>query len=152
MKVVIFFIALILSVCAFANEAQVGLVLGSTAGLSAKFDLGGNRAIDGVLAYSTDSTYGNYFHIDYLFDKARQFPLGNSTPAYLYYGPGIKIVNIRNGIDSGKTRIAFRGPIGLNFQTTNPNLEIFGELAPSVDLSPNTSVYVDVGVGVRFRF
>ena len=151
-KTVIFLTVIMASAFASANETQVGIVLGSTTGLSAKFELGGNRAITGVLAYSTDSTYGNYFHIDYLFERARQFSLGNISPAYLYYGPGIKMVNIRNGIDGGKTRIAFRGPIGINFQTTNPDLEVFGEIAPSVDLSPNTSVYLDIGIGIRFRF
>lgn len=151
-QIAIFLGAMAITTIGWANEAQIGIILGSTAGLSAKYDLGGNRAIDGVLAYSTDSKYGNYFHIDYLIEKARSFSLGEVGPVYLYYGPGLKLVNIRTGTDSGKLKIGFRGPIGINVQTSNPDLEIFGELAPTVDLTPSTSVYIDVGIGIRFRF
>lgn len=152
MKLLIFSGFFLVTVLTSANEAQIGIVLGSTAGLSGKYDLGGNRSIDGVLAYSTDSKYGNYFHIDYIFDKARNFAMGSVTPVYLYYGPGLRVVNIRTGEDNGKTKLGFRGPIGVNVQTKNPDLEIFGEVAPTVDLTPSTSVYLEVGIGIRFRF
>lgn len=152
MKFLIFMGIFLTTVVTFANEVQIGIVLGSTAGLSGKLDLGSNRSIDGVLAYSTDSKYGNYFHIDYIIDKARNFSMGSVNPVYLYYGPGLRLVNIRTGVDSGKTKVGFRGPIGVNLQTKNPDLEFFGEVAPTADLTPSTSVYLEVGIGIRFRF
>lgn len=152
MKLLIFSGLFLITVLASANDGQIGIVLGSTNGISGKVDIGGSRSIDGVLAYSTDSKYGNYFHIDYIVEKARHFAMGTVSPVYLYYGPGLRLVNIRTGEDSGKTKIGFRGPIGVNAQSSNPDLEFFGELAPSVDLTPSTSVYIDVGIGVRFRF
>lgn len=152
MKVLVFLFLGFVTAFAAAEEIQLGIVLGSNSGISAKFELGGNRAIDAVLAYSSDSTYGTYLHADYLFEKMRQFSLDKVSPLYLYYGPGLKIVNIRSGIDSGRTKVAFRAPIGVNLQTSNPNLEFFGDVAPTVDLTPSTSVYIDVGIGLRFRF
>ena len=152
MKLIVFSGLFLLTVLASANEAQIGIVLGSTTGLSGKIDIGGNRSIDGVLAYSTDSKYGNYLHIDYLIEKARNFAMGSVSPVYLYYGPGLRLINIRTGVDSGRTKIGFRGPIGINTQTSNPDLELFGEVAPTVDLTPSTSVYIEVGIGIRFRF
>ena len=152
MKLLIFSGIFLVTVLASANEAQIGIVLGSTTGISGKVDIGGNRSIEGVLAYSTDSQYGNYFHVDYLIEKARNFAVGNVSPVYLYYGPGIRLINIRTGVDSGKTKIGFRGPIGVNTHTSNPDLELFGEIAPTADLTPSTSVYLEVGIGIRFRF
>ena len=81
MKLLIFSGLFLATVLASANEAQIGIVLGSTTGLSGKIDIGGNRSIDGVLAYSTDSKYGNYFHIDYLIEKARNFAIRDELSA-----------------------------------------------------------------------
>lgn len=137
---------------ASANEAQLGIILGSSSGLSGKYDLGGDRALDAALAYSTDSKYGNYFHMDYLFNRARQFPVGSISPAVLYYGLGVRIINIKTGVDNGKSKIGIRAPIGLHTQMSNPDLEFFGEIAPALDIAPSTDLFIDVGIGVRIRF
>ena len=77
---------------ATANEAQVGVIIGSTTGLSVKFDLGGDRAIDGALSYSTESHYGMSLHADYLINKAHQFNVGEINPLNLYWSLGVVAV------------------------------------------------------------
>ena len=143
---------LLLSNFALANEGQLGIILGSTTGLSGKFNLDAAHAVDGALSYSAYDKYGINFHADYLVNKARQFPVGGVNPLILYYGIGVRLINIRSGVDNGKSRIGVRTPIGLYHQINNPNLEIFGELAPVLDLTPGTDLSIDVGLGVRFRF
>lgn len=152
MKLLCFLFVLIISNYATANETQLGVILGSTTGLSFKYDLGAARAIDGALSYSADGKYGFSAHSDYLFNKARQFTLEELSPLNLYYGLGVRLLDILKGTDKGKARVGIRAPIGLYHQTNNPNLEFFGELVPILDLTPSTDVFIDVGLGVRIRF
>ena len=150
LKLFICFVFLAYSNFARANEAQLGLILGSITGISGKYDLGGNRAIDAALAYSVDGQYGIALHTDYLFNPAQVLTLGRITPVSLYYGVGIRLIEYRdrNRIN-GNTRLGMRFPIGLFYRTSNPDLELFGELAPILDVTPRTDVYIDVGIGVR---
>lgn len=136
-----------------ANQTQLGLILGSITGISGKYDLGADRAIDAALAYSLDGQYGLALHSDYLFNPAKSLTLGNINPVNLYYGVGIRLVEYKDRSRvNGNTRLGLRFPIGLFCRTNDPDLEIFGELAPILDVTPRTAVYIDVGIGVRFVF
>lgn len=152
MKLIYFLFVLIISNYAAANETQLGIIVGSTTGLSFKYNLGSDHAVDGALSYSTDGKYGFSAHADYLFNKARQLSLGELSPLNVYYGLGLRLLDILKGTDKGKARVGIRAPIGLYHQTNNPNLEFFGELVPILDLAPNSDVFIDVGLGVRIRF
>lgn len=154
MKLLLCFTILLSSMFASANEAQLGVILGSTTGLSAKYDLGGDRAIDGALAYSLNSRYGFAFHVDYLFDNARRFNVGNVSPLSLYYGLGVRVEEIRNRYydESSSTRLGIRAPIGIHYRINDPNLELFAEIVPVLDLTPRSDVSFDAGLGLRFVF
>ncbi len=154
MKLIICLTLLTFSSLAHTNEAQLGIIIGSTTGLSAKYDLGGDRAIDGALSYSNESRYGMSLHADYLINKAHQFNVGNANPLNLYYGIGIRLLDIRDRAyyNDSASRIGIRAPIGLLFRTSEPKLEIFGEIAPTLDITPRTDVYFAVGLGVRYIF
>lgn len=154
MKLIICLTLLTIANFANANEAQLGVIIGSTTGLSAKYDLGGDRAIDGALSYSTESRYGMSLHADYLFNKAHQFNIGDVNPLNLYYGLGVRLLSIRDRTyyNDSSSRIGIRGPIGILYRIPEPKLEFFGEIAPTLDLTPRTDVYFAVGLGVRFIF
>ncbi|MEK6627385.1 MAG: hypothetical protein AABY53_02070 [Bdellovibrionota bacterium] len=152
MKFLICLPFLILSSRASASENQIGVIIGSITGLSAKHNLGNNRAIDGALSYSINSRYGFSVHADYLVTNARIFNLGQIGPMNLYYGIGFRVQNIRTGVDSGNSRVSVRAPIGVFHQISNPDLEFFGEIAPALDITPSTDVSFEVGLGVRYRF
>lgn len=154
MKLLICSLILVSSIFASANETQLGVIIGSTTGLSGKYDLGGDRAIDGALAYALDSRYGFALHADYLFNKARVFNVGNVSPLSLYYGLGLRFVEIRNRYydETSSTRIGVRAPIGVHYRINDPSLELFAEIAPVLDVTPRSDVNFDVGLGVRFIF
>lgn len=154
MKLLICLTFLTIATLANANEAQLGVILGSTTGLSAKYDLGGDRAIDGALSYSVESRYGMSLHADYLINKAHQFNVGDVNPLNLYYGIGIRLLSVqeRAYYNDSSSRIGIRGPIGILYRTQEPKLEIFGEIAPTLDVTPRTDVHFAVGLGVRFIF
>ncbi|AGH95962.1 hypothetical protein [Pseudobdellovibrio exovorus] len=145
-------LVLIFSTSAFAEEMQLGVILGSLTGISGKYRLDNGRAIDGALAYTFDGRKGMSIHADYLIDPARRLNAGELTPLNLYYGLGARVSDITDGSDRGKARVGIRAPIGINYLTTNPNLELFGELVPVLDLAPSTDVHLNAGIGARFRF
>lgn len=152
MKKFITIAVLLSSTTAFANETQLGVILGSLTGISAKQRLSNGNAIAGALAYTFDGRQGISLHGDYLIDPARQFNIDAPSTLNMYYGLGLRVSDITDGSDRGKTRVGVRAPIGLNYLTTNPNLELFGELVPVLDVAPSTDVHLNAGIGARFRF
>lgn len=152
MKPIIFLTFYFFFSAASAAESQLGIIVGSTSGLSFKNELADNRAVDAALSYSIQGKYGLSLHGDYLLNRARQFSFSQLSPVFLYYGLGVRTLNIRTGTDEGSTRIGVRGPVGVHYRTTGPDLEFFGEAVPIVDLTPSSELNVDVGLGVRVIF
>lgn len=149
MKTIIYLLFFLSAGSSNAEETQLGIILGSTSGLSFKDEIGSDQAIDAALSYSIQGKYGLSLHADYLLNRARQFSFIQLSPVFLYYGLGLRTLNIRTGTDEGSTRIGVRGPVGVHYRTTGPNLEFFGEVVPILDLTPSSEINVDVGLGVR---
>lgn len=153
MKKYILTLMILVSSCAVSAD-EVGIILGSATGLSAKFKLPqANRAIDLALAYKMNSTSSITIHGDYLIENARTFNLNAEHPFSMYYGLGLRLININSdGANKGKTSAGPRAPIGLEYKISNPDISFFGELAVAIDVIPSTLVEVLGGLGVRFRF
>lgn len=151
MKCLLFIVAIVFSgINAFA-ENEAGFVLGTASGFSGMVDLNGNRAFDVGLAFNSDSS--TYLYGDYLFNNARSFDLkGSATPMTLYYGLGVRVMTIKGGKNDGKSSVGPRAPIGLHYKIVNPDISLFGELAPVLNLTPEGGVDITAGVGVRIRF
>jgi hypothetical protein len=153
MKLALCLLVFIFSNLASANETQLGLIIGSITGVSAKYDLGGDRALDAALAYSLDGRYGLSLHGDYLFNKARTFNVNQVDPLNLYYGAGIRLISYRNRDNESRDgNVGIRFPVGVYYRTNNPALELFGELAPVLELTRSTGVDIDAGIGARLVF
>lgn len=152
MRKVLLLISVLFSVSAFSSQYQLGVMLGEPTGISGKYQLGNNRSVDALLAYSLDNDFGLVLHADYLFEKARSFNLGEFGPLDLYYGIGGRIINIKHGKHKDELAIGPRAPIGLSYDLNNPNLQFFGELAIAFDLIPRTEVDLQGGLGVRIKF
>lgn len=153
MKLFLCFIIFVFSNFATANETQLGLIAGSITGISGKYELDDEHALDAALAYSLDGKYGISLHADYLFNKARVFSVNEINPLNLYYGIGLRLIEYRNRYtDAGSGSVGARFPIGVYYRTNDPKLELFGELAPVLQFSRSTNVYIDAGVGARLIF
>lgn len=154
----LFKLVLLVVLCSFqlsqakADPFALGVIVGTHNGLSAKYNLSENRAIDAAISSSFNNEYGTAFHVDYLFDRARVFKLGRNTPASFYFGGGLRAESIRKGSDDGKTQIGVRMPFGIQSSISNPNLDFFGELAPVLEVTPRSTVVIDAGLGLRYRF
>ena len=152
MKKILVLVSVLFSLNAFSSQYQLGVMLGEPTGISGKYQLGNNRSVDALLAYSLGDDLGLVIHADYLFEKARSFNLGEFGPLDLYYGIGGRIVDLKHGKHKDELAIGPRAPIGLSYDLNNPNLQFFGELAIAFDLIPATDVDLEGGLGVRIRF
>jgi len=131
-----------------------GLILGEPTGLTLKGDLGGNNSWDAGIG---SSWYGRIsIHADYLW-AANVF---NSRKAGLYFGLG-GVVGIGRGnsfvykgakwyVDDDQTRIAVRGSVGVNFMPFTAPVEIFGEIAPLISLTPVSGLGWYTAIGIRY--
>lgn len=144
------FAVLMMTSAAHAEDLGVGVILGDPSGLSGKMKLDGNHSIDGALAYSSGKHSGTQFHADYLWDRARSWGT-TQGPLDMYYGLGGRLISYS---DENKSKISIgpRGSLGLSFNINNPNLELFGEIAMVLEVTPSMSADLDAGVGARIRF
>jgi len=66
----------------------------------------------------------------------------------LYFGGGARILFKRHEDD----RFGLRAPVGLAYMFDNVPVDIFAELAPTLDLAPGTRFSVYGGIGARYYF
>jgi hypothetical protein len=136
----------------------LGIILGEPTGLSAKYWLSGSNALDFGLGWSNggdrisrfDGTYNGggrvHFHMDYLWHS---FSAIHSTEQFpLYYGIGGRF-NSGGGYSSS---LAVRGVIGIAWLPRGTPIDVFLEIAPSLQLSPSSGFALDAGLGVRYFF
>ena len=124
----------------------IGFVLGEPTGISGKYWLSENTAIDGAFGYS----FGDRFRvsIDYLIhDNAFE------TPEFpLYYGIGGALSGSRGYIAKSRTgefSLGVRGVIGVGYLFKRAPLEAFLEIAPIVFIAPPLGLSMDFCFGLR---
>ena len=148
---------LVLCACLFLTplasraDSAVGIVLGDPTGVTGRMGLDDRHSVEAAVAYTSGYYEGTYVRMTYLWDNARQFET-NFDPLELYYGLGLRVITINHGRYNGDIAIGPRAPIGILYNFTNPNIEVFGEISAAVDLSPKTEVDLDLGIGARVRF
>ena len=120
------------------RQSEIGFVLGSPTGATAKISLSKKNAMDFVVGLGN----GFMIHADYLWQDFDAFEV-NEGQLPLYYGFGVLVaVDDHNDND-----VCFQGKIGLEYLfDTNP-LGIFIEMAPAV----GTDFIIQGGIGMRFR-
>jgi hypothetical protein len=145
----IFLIAfIIISIPAYAQERGfgIGLIVGEPTGISLKTWTSSTTAIDGGMAWSFHRETALHIHADYLWHSFDLIKTQERIP--VYYGVGGRI-RFGNKVDSG---IGVRGVVGLNFFLKQAPIDFFLELAPILDLIPETSLSMNGGIGVRYFF
>lgn len=134
----------------------LGVIIGEPTGLSAKLWTANSTAFDFGLGWSIggdgryDGTYAGrsrvHLHMDYLWHS---FDAIESTERFpLYYGIGARI-NSGGGYQSSA---AVRGVIGIAWLPRETPIDLFFEVAPSLQLTPSSGFGVDAGIGGRFYF
>lgn len=136
----------------YAEENQLGFILGAPTGISAKKELGNDRAVDAALAYSLRSEESLVIHTNYLFEKQFALHIQDQATLNLYYGLGGRFAFIDEGKDKDKVAIGPRAPIGFTYDVPTMPVQAFVELSVTLDFIPDTDVDFDAGIGARIKF
>ena len=140
------------------RDFGLGVIIGEPTGISAKlwtspvnafdFGLGWSYGGDRIGNYNGSYNGGDrtHFHMDYLWHS---FDAIRSTERFpLYYGIGGRI-NSGAGYNSS---LAIRGVFGIEWMPRSTPVDIFLEVAPSLELTSSTGFGMDGAFGARYYF
>ncbi len=140
--------ALLAALCYGAGGLGLGVMAGDPNGLSAKYWTGERTAFDAAAAWSYWGRGGAALHLhgDFLFHQFEwlKVPSGE-LPVYIGVGARLKLVpeNMRLGV---------RVPLGVEYIFAEIPVGLFLEVAPGMDLIPETQFFPNGAVGARWYF
>jgi hypothetical protein len=123
------------------SNTEIGIILGEPTGISLKSWRSESTAYDAGLAWSFGGNGSVHLHVDYLQHSWLEADTGSLA---LYYGIGGRLEL------ADDPRLGARIPVGLQYIIPDTRLTLFFEVAPLLDLVPETSFDVNGGLGVRF--
>ncbi|MGZ3698455.1 MAG: BAPKO_0422 family outer member beta-barrel protein [Bdellovibrionota bacterium] len=141
------------------GENGLGVVLGEPTGITGKFWLASNHAIDAGLAYAFESYFIVY--ADYLFNfggmihaKHSKFP--KELEPYVGVGP-VLFISTSSGAprvygNAASAGLGVRIPLGLEYFIPKTTLGLFAEIVPGIGLIPATYGILEGGIGIRYYF
>lgn len=129
------------------SKFGLGIIIGEPTGIDGKFMLANEHAIEGAAAWSLSGN--NEFHIqgDYLFHNYELINV-ESGQLPLFFGVGGRIVFLEKVDDV----VGIRFPVGLSYIFDNAPFDIFGEVVPILDITPDTDFDFEGAIGTRFWF
>ncbi len=139
-------------VCA-NDDLGVGVIVGEPTGLSVKYWLDDQQALDGAVGWSFSGEDSFHLHADYLvhrfdFFKNPKDAEGLAGTAF-YYGVGARLKDKDHDDD---TAFGIRIPLGITHLFADAPFDLFAEIVPLVDLTPDVDLDLNVAVGLRFYF
>lgn len=148
MKKFVFYCLVLGSFSAYAADEKlgVGLLLGSHSGISANYKFEENKSIDFLGSYDFGDNQEYYFHSTYLFRHPKSIDFDTISFGW-YGGLGAKIESDDNDFNMG-ARVA----LGLNYELETKPIEIFTEVAATMNVIQNTDTDVNVALGARYYF
>jgi hypothetical protein len=129
-----------------AGDLELGILLGEPTGLSAKYWTTWNGAIDFGAAWSFQGEGHFHLHADYIFHNFGVFDV-TSGDLPLYFGLGGRI-----RLQEDDSRVGLRVVVGIEYIFDEHPLSLFFEVAPIVDIAPETEADINGGLGARYIF
>lgn len=132
-----------------AGPFGVGIMLGEPTGIVAKYWFNRLWSVDGAFAWSF--TQGGFFytHADLLYNIYNILESQNfSLPVYV--GVGARL--LFGGLTLTNNIFGIRIPVGVNFILRQLPVDLFVEVAPGIDLIPDSNFSFGGGVGARYYF
>lgn len=148
MKKQIIFLVLISLPIAINSQSRgfgLGVVIGEPTGLSAKLWTGNSNAFDFAAAWSFKGEGKFLVQADYVWHTTNLNNGGNGALRF-YYGIGGRLIMADDPL------LGVRIPLGLNYQFAEAPIDLFAEIAPILDLTPETDFDAGGGIGIRFWF
>lgn len=125
---------------------ELGVILGEPTGLSAKYWMSEVTALDFGAAWSFQENGNFHLHVDYLYHNYNIFKVEQGSLP-LYFGIGGRV-----RFDENDTRLGLRLVLGAEYLVEEYPMSVFFEVAPIVDLAPETEASLNGGLGIRYVF
>ena len=122
---------------------SLGAVIGEPTGVSAKLWLDRRSALDAAVGFSFARATAFNLQLDYLVHLHDVLDPASGT-AMIYLGGGARIKT------EDDTRFGFRVPVGVEYVFEVTPMDLFLEIAPIVDVTPEVVLSFNVGIGFRF--
>lgn len=126
------------------KDIGIGVMVGEPTGLSLKSWLSNDNAFDVGLAWSLNRD-AVHIHADYLWHNYNVFDEVDEGSLPLYYGIGGRVI-----LADDDAVIGARVPVGLNYLFEDSPIGLFMEIAPIINLAPDTDLDIEGGIGIRF--
>jgi hypothetical protein len=126
---------------------EAGVIFGEPTGLSLKYWFSDTLAVDGGLGWSFDDDTDLQVHSDVLWHTFELLPVSEGALAF-YFGVGVR-AQFRDNRDDV---VGIRIPVGVNYLFEQVPVSIFAEVAPVLDVAPDTDGSFMAGIGARYRF
>jgi hypothetical protein len=123
-----------------------GLTVGEPTGATLKYFFTDKWAVDGVLGRSWQHDNDFYIHADVLY-HIELFKVSEGRVP-IYFGAGL-----RGRFDDHRDdRAGVRVPVGISYVFEKIPVDVFFEVAPIFDFTPDYKTDYSVGVGARYWF
>lgn len=128
------------------EDFGIGIILGEPTGISIKNWLTSKSAFDFAIAWSfSGKEDALHVHGDYLMHNFRLIPVDEGQlPVYYGIGGRIKFMDDVN--------IAVRIPVGIDYLFEDAPVDLFLEIVPMLELTPDTDFELNGGIGARYFF
>ncbi len=137
------------------NKNSVGLGAyiegGYKNGISAKFWLDQQNAIDAVFSYAGGDYDYNHFHVDFLHHKYGVVKV-DSGEIPVYFGIGVFVENDSTYNPNGTATNGLRIPVGFDYLLKDAPLDVYMELAPTIVSGDISGFYFSGAFGFRYYF
>lgn len=156
MKKLILTLVVLSSLKVFAEPVNltgfgIGALIGNPTAFTFKGHMGNSRYFDVAVAYNATPADGMYVHGDYLFEKPEAFQIQDEL-FDLYYGIGARAYLADSKKHNDEVHVGPRVPIGVSYYFKDPSVEVFGEFAAIVEITPETEFQAQFGIGARYWF
>lgn len=129
----------------------MGIILGEPTGLSAKLWTSGDNAFDLAAAWSFRNYHNNHndgsilLQADYVWHFFNAISVSKGKlPVYVGIGGRVVLAD--------DPSFGVRIPVGIDYLFADAPIDVFLELVPILDLSPETDFGVGGGIGIRYWF
>lgn len=130
----------------------LGIIIGEPTGISLKSFLSPNTAFDAGFAWSFIDNGSFHIHGDFLVHDYSLLRVSSGRmPVYYGIGGRIKLKNESRGRSSDE-KFGIRIPVGFAYEFPGDKVDMFLEVVPVLDVTPETKVNFNAAVGARYYF
>lgn len=132
----------------------LGIIVGEPTGIDAKIFLTKKNALEFAVAWSLNDDNDLHIQGDYLWHNYRLIKLDSSDEMPLFFGVGLRAI-MRDDRDDRNDRddvVGIRFPVGLAYMFANYPFDIFAQIAPILDVAPDSDFDLEGAIGARFWF